>query len=377
MSLSNRWVVLFLILPHLSIYYYRLDILYQVTLIWQFIVVIVSLFLLYKNLTTFNILFIFYMVFIIFSAFLNDTLNPGIFYSIAVFTGFCIYISYAMRNITEFIKGVYYLFATVVFMNFLTLLIGGIATSPDGLSINYLLGGKNSIAMTALPTIPLIYLYSYMFHNKLKVIPLLLVLICTISLYLSESGTGIVVSFLAILFVILPKQYFPSFPTYFWMYIVVFFAIVVFRLQELLFGDFITDVLHKDMTFTGRTYIWDLVLHLIQDSWLIGYGRGNQIISHYFGDLNETHNGFLEIMMYSGVLGILFFLIILIVVGYKLNSNKNNLISKILSFSIFSYLIIGLTESVFYKKEFWILLVISYNIKYIIENLDLKKLVAK
>lgn len=377
MSLSNRWVVIFLILPHLSIYYYRLDIVYQLTLIWQFAVVIISLFLLYRNLTTFNILLIFYMILVIFSALLNDTFNPGIFYSIAVFTGFCIYISYAMRNINELIKGLYYLFAAVVFINFLTLLIGGIATSPDGLSTNYLLGGKNAIAMTALPTIPLIYLYSYMVHNKLKTLPFLLILICAVSLYLSESGTGIVVSFLAILFVILPKKYFPSFITYFWIYIVVFLTIVIFRLQELLFGDFIINVLHKDMTFTGRTYIWDLVLDLIKQSWLIGYGRGNQIISHHFANLNETHNGLLEIMMYSGILGVLFFLIILLVVGHKLNSNKNHILSKILSFSIFAYLIIGLTESVFYKKEFWILLVISYNIRHIIKSLDLKNVTHK
>ncbi|MDG0030624.1 O-antigen ligase family protein [Priestia sp. Y58] len=373
MSLSNRWVVIFLILPHLSIYYYRLDIVYQLTLIWQFLVVIISLFILYRNLTTFNILLIFYMTLVIFSAFLNDTFNPGIFYSIAVFTGFCIYISYAMRNINELIKGLYYLFATVVFLNFFTLLIGGIAVSPDGLSTNYLLGGKNAIAMTALPTIPLIYLYSYMIHNKLKAFPFLLILICAVSLYLSESGTGIVISFLAILFVVLPKKYFPSFTTYFWTYIVAFFTIVVFRLQELLFGDFIINVLHKDMTFTGRTYIWDLVLNLIKKSWLIGYGRGNQIISQHFANLNETHNGLLEIMMYSGILGVLFFLIILLLVGHKLNSNKDHILSKILSFSIFAYLIIGLTESVFYKKEFWILLVISYGIRHIIRSLDLKK----
>ncbi|MED4006498.1 O-antigen ligase family protein [Priestia aryabhattai] len=377
MSLSNRWVVIFLILPHLSIYYYRLDVVYQLTLIWQFLVVIISLFLLYRNLTAFNILLIFYMTLVVFSAFLNDTFNPGILYSIAVFIGFCIYISHAMRNINELIKGLYYLFATVVFINFFTLLIGGIAVSPDGLSTNYLLGGKNAIAMTALPTIPLIYLYSYMIYNKLKTFPFVLILICAVSLYLSESGTGIVISFLAILFVVLPKKYFPSFTTYFWIYIVAFFTIVVFRLQELLFGDFIINVLHKDMTFTGRTYIWDLVLNLIKQSWLIGYGRGNQIISHHFANLNETHNGLLEIMMYSGILGVLFFLIILLVVGHKLNSNKDHILSKILSFSIFAYLIIGLTESVFYKKEFWILLVISYGIRHIIRSFDLKKVVHR
>ncbi|MFK4310809.1 O-antigen ligase [Bacillus sp. RC242] len=171
-------------------------------------------------------------------------------------------------------------------------------------------------------------------------------------------------------FIFLPIKVFPTFKTYLYIYIVIFFTIIVFRLQELLFGDFIINVLHKDMTFTGRTYIWNVVLNVIKKSWILGFGRGNDIISYYFFNLNETHNAVLEILMYSGLLGILFFLIILFVVGNKLSINKDHIISKILSFSIFAYMILGLTESVFYKKEFWILLFISYSVGNKIKSTD-------
>ncbi|MFS8351790.1 O-antigen ligase family protein [Bacillus nitratireducens] len=261
------------------------------------------------------------------------------------------------------------MFGTIVVANFLTLLIGGLDVGTNGLPI-YLLEGKNAIALTTLPTIPIVYLYSYTIHKKMKTLPLLLILICSISIYLSDSGTGIMVSFLTILFIFLPKKVFPTFKTYLYIYIVIFFTIIVFRLQELLFGDFIINVLHKDMTFTGRTYIWDVVLNVIKESWILGFGGGNDIISYYFFNLNETHNAVLEILMYSGLLGILFFLIILFVVGNKLSINKDHIISKILSFSIFAYMILGLTESVFYKKEFWILLIISYSVGNIIKSTD-------
>lgn len=369
MNLSNRWIIIFLILPHLSIYYFRPGLLYPLILAWQSVIVLISLFLIYKQITIINILLIFYMSIVILSAVLNETLTSGIFYTVTVFTSFFIYISYTLRNFQELIIGLYYLFSFIIVANFLTFLIGGLNIGTDGLPI-YLLGGKNAIAMTTLPTIPIIYLYSYTIHKKLKIFPLLLILICAISLYLSDSGTGIIISFLIILFIVFPKKVFPTFKTYLYIYMVVFFTIIIFRLQELLFGDFITNVLHKDMTFTGRTYIWDFVLNAMKESWILGFGRGNDIISHYFFNLNETHNGVLEIMIYSGLLGLMFFLIILFVVSNKLSINKNHIISKILSFSIFAYMIIGLTESVFYKKEFWILIFISYSVEHIIKSTD-------
>ncbi|MDA1843948.1 hypothetical protein PDK16_18490 [Bacillus cereus] len=369
MNLSNRWIVIFLILPHLSNYYFRPGLLYPLILAWQSAVVLIALFVIYKRLTIINILLIFYMAIIMLSAFLNETLTGGIFYTVTVFTSFCIYISYTLKNFRELIIGLYYLFGILVVTNFLTFLIGGLDIGTDGLPI-YLLGGKNAIALTTLPTISIAYLYSYTIHKKIEKIPLLLILICVISLYISDSGTGIMVSFLTILFIFLPKKVFPTFKTYLYIYIVVFFSIVIFRLQEVLFGDFIINVLHKDMTFTGRTYIWDVVLNAMKESWILGFGRGNDIISHYFFNLNETHNGVLEIMMYSGLLGVMFFLIILFAVGNKLSIYKNHIISKTLSFSIFAYMILGLTESVFYKKEFWILLIISYSVGNIIKSTD-------
>lgn len=356
MSLTNRWVVVFLILPHLSIHYYQNPKIYPIILLWQFVIVPIGIFLIYRNITIFNILLIFYMIIVTLSANFNGTLNTGVSYTLAVFIGFCIYISEAMKNFKELINGLYYLFVTAIIINFISILIGGIGYET------YFLGGKNALSLAVLPAVPIIFLYSNIMHKKLKALHILMILICAVSLYVSESGTAIVISFLIVLFILFPKKYFPSFTTYLCFYIFIFLAIVIFRLQDILFGSFITNVLHKDMTFTGRVDIWDLVLDLLKESWLIGYGRGNTLIAQYNGFVNETHNAVLEIMMFSGVLGIVFFLILLLLVNQNLKLSKNHIFSKILSFSVFAYMVIGLTESVFYKKEFWILLIISYGI---------------
>lgn len=370
MNLSNRWLVFFLILPHLNLYYFDLAVVKPFVLIWQLAIVFIA-FLTFKRTNTFNILLFFYMIIVAFSAGIMGTLTIGILFSIGIFLAFFKYISHAMNNFSELIRGLYYLFATVVLINFLTMLLGGIAHDSYGFPI-YLLGGKNSVAITALPTIPIVYIYSYFIHEKLKIIPLLLILISIISIYISESGTGIVIALLSILFVFAPKRFFPSFFSYFFIYVVTFLSIVIFRLQEVFLGNFIVNVLHKDITLTGRTYIWDWVISYIKQSWLLGYGRGNDIVNTHFTNLYEAHNGILEILLFTGVLGLFFFFLILLLVGQKLSMNRRHIFSKLLAFSIFCYLIIGLTESVYNSTEFWMLLVISFGIGGIIKQQNIK-----
>ncbi|QPC47646.1 O-antigen ligase family protein [Mangrovibacillus cuniculi] len=371
MSLSNRWVVFFFILPHLSIIFFNIDTIEPVITVWKLGVIlasIVCLFLIYGEITIFNVLLICHVALVLISSILNGTLSIGIFFTIIIFIGFCIYISYCMTNFKELISGLYYLFGFIIILNFITILTNGVSTSSNGVPI-YLLGGKNAIVMTALPSIPIAYLYSNYIYKKLKIIPIIVILISMLSIYLSESGTGILVAILATIFLVLPARILPSFNTYLILYFIAFLLIVVFKIQ-ILFGNFITIILDKDLTFTGRTYIWDFVLSTIRDSWLLGYGRGNSIISNYFVTLNETHNGVLEVLMFSGILGALVFLVLFLIIARKLSFYKSHIFSKVLSYSILLYMIIGLTESVFYKVEFWLLLIIASGIGRVIIQIE-------
>jgi O-antigen ligase len=369
----NRWLVFFLILPHLNIYYLGLDQIQPITYIWQFAVVFLGLIILYKKKTIniFLLLLLFHVLIILTSSLIHGNLTFGIIFKFITLLGLCIYISNAVNNFKEFITGLYYLMAMLILFNLLTMVMQGIDFDTTVKPI-YLLGGKNAIAISILPAIPIVYMYSYAIYKKLKFLPIIIILCSIVSVYLSGSSTGFIISLLTITFMFLPKRIFASFKVFLNIYLLTFFIVVILRLQEVLFGNFIINVLNKDLTFTGRTYIWDLVLEKIKSSWILGYGRGNSIINDLFPNINETHNGILEILMDSGLIGILLFTSIVFIVGRKLSENSNHIYPRILSFSIFAYMVIGLTESVFNKTEFWILLVIGFGINNIISQGNFK-----
>ncbi|MED0654835.1 hypothetical protein P4S88_12340 [Anoxybacillus geothermalis] len=358
--MENRWTVFFLILPFLNIYYFKLEDIKPIILLCQLIVIILALVIIFKNLNIFIILLICLMSIVLFSSAINHTLSFGIIFSILGLISLCIYISYLILNYpSELLKGLFYLCGTVLVINFTTLLLpDGIATSWNGYPI-FFLGGKNSVQLTTIMCIGIIAVYSYYFHQKLKILYFSLIIIGIISMFLSQSGTGIVLSLLLLsyLFVRIPV----TLNRFLLFYLILFFSIVIFRAHEVLFGDFLINYLHKDLTFTGRTLIWDYVLDILPNSWLLGFGRGSSLISNSFDNLYETHNGVLEILMSSGYLGIIFFTLIIFMIGNKLDKSKND-ISKALTMTIMGLLILGLTESIFFKNEFWIILTMSYGV---------------
>lgn len=364
MSVSNRWLAIFLILPHLSVYYFNLEQVQPIMFCWQAAVILIALVLLFRRITVFNLMLMMYMAVILFSAVINRTLTGGILFSTVLLVALCIYIANAIKNPAEFFKGMYYLFSAIILLNFFTVLNNGITIIVEPI---YLIGGKNALAMTLLPAISMILIYSYITHKKIRTVPLITILIGIASIFLTGSGTGVIVAILLTLFLFGWKKQLPSLKNYMVIYLIMFFAIVIFRLQDVLFGSFITNTLNKTITFTGRTYIWDFVLSVIGDSWLLGFGRGTNLVNQYFPHVSEAHNGFLEVLLYSGVLGITFFVVILLKVAKNLAVFKKHIISQVLSFSVFAYMVLGLAESVFYKKEFWILLVISYGISNLIK----------
>ena len=84
----------------------------------------------------------------------------------------------------------------------------------------------------------------------------------------------------------------------------VFYGIVIRRVQEH-FGYFFTYVIGKDITFTGRTRVWDRAFIYIARSPVIGLGRispekARQLL-HY--GVSHPHCMYLYIMMFYGLIG--------------------------------------------------------------------------
>lgn len=90
---------------------------------------------------------------------------------------------------------------------------------------------------------------------------------------------------------------------------------------------FIPALFGKDLTFTGRVYIWDYVIGEILKQPLLGYGYQTywimgQRMSTFI--INQAHNSYLEIILWVGFIGFSIFLSVIIKYFYlaiKLNAN--------------------------------------------------------
>jgi exopolysaccharide production protein ExoQ len=107
--------------------------------------------------------------------------------------------------------------------------------------------------------------------------------------------------------------------------IVVFLALfdAVFGLREL-----IVTGLGRDLTLTGRTDIWALVLKEKVNP-LIGTGfysfwlgdRSDRLSQHFFFRLNEAHDGYLETYLNSGWIGLILLVIFLLAAGKRIKNH--------------------------------------------------------
>ena len=128
-------------------------------------------------------------------------------------------------------------------------------------------------------------------------------------------------------------------------YYIAFFGLVIFRLQNL-FSFIIVDILHKSLTLSLRTYVWDNYQNTIAKSPIIGYGYNapnlyDEIQNQYL----YAHNHILQELYNGGIIMYFIYCFFVIFPAIKLWKNRDNKLAKVLSAIIFSVLIHGLCES--------------------------------
>lgn len=123
-----------------------------------------------------------------------------------------------------------------------------------------------------------------------------------------------------------------------------------------IFESFIEIVLNKDITFTGRTYIWQEAIQVIADNPLLGVGRSTIAVEAWMGRDTYCHNAFLDIGIKAGVLGIIAFLLILLKIYHNIFKRKFFTTERIYSSALLGFLVIGLMEGLEDRIAFWIFL---------------------
>lgn len=144
------------------------------------------------------------------------------------------------------------------------------------------------------------------------------------------------------------------------IYLVLEIGIVFLRIQEA-FSFIIVNVLHRNLSFTGRTQIWDYYINQFLSGNLLNKLFGNFGITEL---TVNSHNMFLGLLSFTGIIGIVLYFILLCLSIKELMKEKKSDTSKFISIIIFSFLINALT------MEFYIQPVIAMFIGYRIKKIN-------
>jgi O-antigen ligase len=166
---------------------------------------------------------------------------------------------------------------------------------------------------------------------------ILILSVTTIDKYFSPLGIGRLFSNLIILTIILASIFLTIYST------------------EIL--SFIPSLFGKDLSFTGRDLIWAYIWIEIQKKFWLGYGYGSYwIMGTSVIDLfratvgwrvNEAHNGFLEIILQTGIVG--FTLFVSLIASFLHKIIKTGFIIALLVFV--SIVIVNFSESFIFQPR--------------------------
>ena len=106
--------------------------------------------------------------------------------------------------------------------------------------------------------------------------------------------------------------------------LIVFFIVIVLQIATP-FSVFLTGILQKDLTFTGRTFLWNEAISYITKKPIFGYGLEDSNIQYqrFFTEyevFDSCHNFYLDTVYRSGLVGLFIIFLIILQVDKKMNN---------------------------------------------------------
>lgn len=353
-----------------------------IDLVYNILQVAVASFVIYKyavhqKINAFMVLIALYYLILLATTAINDGEIKKIAVQAAAFVSICLLIDMAICNQAKAtVRTLRVILEVYLFIN-----VASIILFPEGMYTSnlfekyYFLGYKNQMINFILPALCL-SLFDHVTYRKksvssaLRVIAVLMVSLA--SALLVDSGASTIIVLAMACFVLARKALSPKIfnaNSYLVLNILIFFAIVVFEMQYLLSD--VIQALGRDLTLTGRVYIWEKTRYLIQENWLLGYGvesyadrvfqynsLGYSFYDRYAG--LHAHDRYLETLFRGGILLLVVYLSILVLSARQMYRNRSNSGVAILAFSIFLYLTGMITEFYEYSPLFFGLLLLGY-----------------
>lgn len=295
-------------------------------------------------------------------------------------------------NPRRFVSFVNRMLNVLILLNFLFLLIfpNGITSDIYRTPINFWASDNHLISLLISG-----FTFSYISYDVLSIVSrkshLLMTFISSITLLIVWSGTALL-AFSLLLFFVFLNEYtngrafnFKSYQVFF-LNISLHIGIVVLRLQYLFTG-IIVWILHKDLTFTNRTLLWDGAIRIISNDWLFGLGNPNavghtgwltmsswnsyqnQLVDIYF----IAHNQFLEILVNGGIFSLALFLTSILWVLWNIDKIKSRKLRSQFNLIMTCFLVVMITEIVYPYPPYYLVLVLFSNTDKFLSQTNINK----
>ena len=210
-------------------------------------------------------------------------------------------------------------------------------------------------------------------NNKTSRIRKLICFLPFLNIILMGSSTAILglgVFALIILFAKIKRTYSKKRGINFYLVLIVVLGltigVVLFNIQ-FYFENLFVLLFNKDITFSNRTYVWKLTVDYIASHftglhYIIGNGKTTYSMEMFNGRYAHSHNQLLDIMIQSGIAGLLFYILMFADALKRLVKQYNkykDFVLIVVGASIVSLLIMFITE-VYVASIVLLLLMIAY-----------------
>ncbi len=294
----------------------------------------------------------------------------------------CLLAEFCTQNcFVVFLKTNVFVWGVMYIINLIQLVLfpSGIYLDKKGGNHNWIMGYDNGFIYTLIPYVGYALIYSlYKCNNYISILSIIAISLLIITEMIIKSGTGIAVTavflFLLIFLELIPdrrtKKMIPiiSIAGFF----IFSFTITVFRRIDV-FSDIIVHILKKDMTFTGRTYMWDYAISVIKNNLIIGIGQHGYSIKG-FGNLTylHPHSMILNTLYIGGIIMLILLILLLFRFAKNISINKSSNTASIIMCVVIALLTSEIVNSTVYLTQLWIFIVMAERILFLDQIFDKK-----
>ena len=271
-----------------------------------------------------------------------------------------------------------------VFLNFILIILfpNGIWVDPNELKLDldgeeigrYLIGGnRNQMGGTLLVASIVSAVHYYKTHCGFAMM-LFTIVLSLLSVLINGSKTSLLGFSLLVIFLLINRKN-SKFKHKFLLLIIIFY----FMLQPFLLlsstGIFqneaitylVEDVLHKDMTFSGRAVIWESSILMIIQSPLLGYGWQDVDWNEFYINGVFAHNFILHVLLRGG--GILLLCTIIIITMSIRQSVKNDSVPAFIAHAGFWIFLFMMSTEVYNILMIVLIITLLYSSRYFVMDI--------